>query len=45
MVTSTRTMKALFEGLRAVPGGGDMLKGHMRAKGVRVVVPVEIGAA
>lgn len=38
------TMKALFAGLQAVPGGGELLKAHMRAKGVRVIVPVGTGA-
>lgn len=39
------TMKALFAGLQSVPGGGEMLKAHMRAKGVRIVAPVGTGAA
>lgn len=39
------TMKALFEGLRAVPGGGEMVKANMRAKGLRIVAPIGTGAA
>jgi len=39
------TMKALFEGLRAVPGGSEMVKANMRAKGLRIVAPVGTGAA
>lgn len=33
-------MKARYEALKTVPGGVDMLKAHMRAEGVRVIVPV-----
>jgi len=34
------TMRARHEALKMVPGGVDMLKAHMRAKGIRVAVPV-----
>jgi hypothetical protein len=34
------TMKARFAALKMTPGGVDMLKAHMRAKGIRVAVAV-----
>lgn len=39
------TMTALFTGLQSVPGGVEMLKAHMRAEGLRIVAPIETGAA
>src|SRR3546814_721609 len=36
--THDATMKARYDALRMVPGGVDMLKAHMRAKGIRVAV-------
>ena len=33
-------MKARYEALKTIPGGVDMLKAHMRAKGIRVAVAV-----
>jgi hypothetical protein len=39
------TMNALFDVLKMAPSGISTIKAHMRARGIRVVVPVGTGAA